>query len=104
MKGREVKWAVSLTTSLSSVFSSLTGIFLVAKRCFLMFFLSSLIQSAAIHREVFCTPPFTFEYGADVFPDGDAAAVMELTESQLHVEERHTSEHCHQQVRQQKGT
>lgn len=29
---------------------------------------------------------------------------MELTESQLHVEERHTSEHCHQQVRQQKGT
>lgn len=54
--------------------------------------------------EVFYTPPFTFEYGADVFPDGDAAAVMELTESQLHVEERHTSKHCHQQVWQQKGT
>lgn len=54
--------------------------------------------------EAFHTPPFTFEYGADVFPDGDAAAVMELTESQLHVEERHTSEHRHQQVRQQKGT
>lgn len=39
-----------------------------------------------------------------MFPDGDAAAVMELTESQLHVEERHASKHCHQQVRQQKGT
>lgn len=54
--------------------------------------------------EVFYTPPLTFEYGADVFPDGDAAAVMELTESQFHVEERNTSKHCHQQVRQQKGT
>lgn len=39
-----------------------------------------------------------------MFPDGDAAAAVELAESQLHVEERDTSKHCHQQVGQQKGT
>lgn len=43
-------------------------------------------------------PSVTFEDGADVLPDGDAAAAMELPQSQLHVEERHTSEHRHQQV------
>lgn len=46
----------------------------------------------------------TLEYGADVFPDGDAAAVVELAQRQLHVEERHAAEHCHQQVGEQKGT
>lgn len=39
-----------------------------------------------------------------MFPDGDAATAVELAEGQLHVEERDTSEHCHQQVGQQKGT
>lgn len=68
-----------------------------------------LMQSIAINSFLhpFCflsPPPLTFEYGADVFPDGDAAAVVELAKSQLHVEERDTSEHCHQQVGQQKGT
>jgi len=46
----------------------------------------------------------TFEDGADVFPDGDAAAAVELAESQLHVEQRDAPEHGHQQVGQQKGT
>lgn len=50
------------------------------------------------------TPSVTFKNGADMFPDGDAAAAVELAESQLHVEERHPSKHCHQQVGQQKGT
>lgn len=49
-------------------------------------------------------PPVTFEDGADVFPDGDAAAAVELAEGQLHVEERDTAEHRHQQVGQQEGT
>lgn len=56
---------------------------------------------------LFCsvsTPPVTFEDGADVFPDGDAAAAVELPESQLHIEERDTSKHRHQQVGEQKGT
>lgn len=48
--------------------------------------------------------PLTFEYRADVFPDRDAAAVVELTKSQLHVKKRDTSKYCHQQVGQQKGT
>ena len=39
-----------------------------------------------------------------MFPDGDAAAAVELAESQLHVEERNASEHRHQQVGQQEGT
>ncbi len=68
-----------------------------------------LIQVIAINSfpHLLCflsAPPLTFEDGADVLPDGDAAAAVELAESQLHVEERDTSKHCHQQVRQQKGT
>lgn len=39
-----------------------------------------------------------------MFPDRDAAAVVELAKSQLHVKKRDTSKHCHQQVGQQKGT
>lgn len=47
---------------------------------------------------------FTFKYGADVFPDRDAATVVKLTQGQLHVEERDAAKHCHQQVGQQEGT
>lgn len=47
---------------------------------------------------------FTFEDGADVLPDGDAAAVVELTQGQLHVEERDPTEERHQEVGQQEGT
>lgn len=49
-------------------------------------------------------PFITFEDWANVLPDGNAAAPMELTQSQLHVEEWNSSEHCHQQVGQQKST
>lgn len=48
-------------------------------------------------------PIFTFEYGADVLPNRDAAAVVKLTQGQLHVEERHAAEHRHQEVGQQEG-
>lgn len=50
------------------------------------------------------SPLCTFKYGADVFPDRDAATVVELTQGQLHVEERDPAKHCHQEVGQQEGT
>lgn len=81
----------------------------MGKRFSLKFSIYLLIQAIAINSflHLFCllsTPPVTFEDGTDVFPDGDAAVAVELAESQLHVEERDASEHCHQQVGQQKGT
>lgn len=98
-----------LHTVLLRLFCSLTANFPVSKPRSLMFSSYLLMQSIAINSflHLFCflsPPPLTFEYGADVFPDGDAATVVELAKSQLHVEERDTSEHCHQQVGQQKGT
>lgn len=39
-----------------------------------------------------------------MLPDGDAAAAVKLAQSELHVKERHSTKHCHQQVGQQKGT
>ena len=39
-----------------------------------------------------------------MLPDGDAAAAVELTQGQLHVEEGHPPEHCHQHVGQKEGT
>ena len=49
-------------------------------------------------------PLLTFEDGADVLPDGDAATAVELTQGQLHVEERHSPEHSHQHVGQKEST
>ena len=46
----------------------------------------------------------TLEDGAYVPPDGDAAAAVELSQRQLHVEERHAPEHRHQQVGQEERT
>lgn len=111
---KEVKWAVSQALTAwhrpsSSFVFPLLPVFPVAKRRSLMFSSHLLIQAIAINSflHLFCflsTPPVTFEDGADVLPDGDAAAAVELAESQLHVEEGDTPEHGHQQVGQQKGT
>lgn len=59
-------------------------------------------NSESLEAEIFLL--FTFEDGADVLPDRDAAAVVELTQGQLHVEERDPTEECHQEVGQQEGT
>lgn len=40
----------------------------------------------------------TFENGADVFPYGDGPGSVELSQCQLHVEERHTTEDGHQNI------
>lgn len=83
-------------------FCSLAANFPVGKHRSLMFFQSTLSLLTGLYFP--SAPPATFEDGADVFPDGDAAAAVELAQSQLHVEERDASEHSHQQVGQQKGT
>lgn len=59
-------------------------------------------NSESLEAQIFLL--FTFEDGADVLPDGDAAAVVELTQGQLHVEERDPTEERHQEVGQQEGT
>lgn len=46
----------------------------------------------------------TFKNGADALPDGDGARPVELPQGQLHVEEGHPSENCHQRVRDEKGS
>ena len=50
------------------------------------------------------TAIFTFKNGADVFPNGDAAAVVKLAQGQLHVEEGNSAKDGHQEVGQQEGT
>lgn len=40
----------------------------------------------------------TFESWADSFPDGEAAAPMELSKGEFHVEEGQTAEHEHDAV------
>lgn len=46
----------------------------------------------------------TFENGTDVFPYGDGPSSVELSECQLHVEERHTAKDGHQNVRDEEST
>lgn len=46
----------------------------------------------------------TFENRTDVFPYGDGSSSMELSQRQLHVEERHTAKDGHQNVRDKEST
>lgn len=47
--------------------------------------------------------PLTFQCWTNVFPNGQAATPMKLTEGQLHVEQRKATQHQHNAVGNQKG-
>lgn len=47
---------------------------------------------------------FTFQCRTDSFPDGKTSALVELPQSQLHVEQGHPPEDQHYAVRNQEGT
>lgn len=46
----------------------------------------------------------TFEYGADVFPDGNGTGPVELAQGELHVEERHAPKYGHEHIGDEKCT
>lgn len=46
----------------------------------------------------------TFEYWANVFPYGDGPCAVELTQSQLHVEEWYTPKYSHENVGDEEGS
>lgn len=46
----------------------------------------------------------TFENRTDVFPYRDGSSSVELSQRQLHVEERHTAKDGHQNVRDEEST
>lgn len=46
----------------------------------------------------------TFENGTDVLPYGYGSGPVELSQRQLHVEERHATENGHQDVWNEEGT